>query len=67
MADAEFSTDQEAQSFRAPPVAVAEVTDDPRFTGGSLVRARRRDVLAWLAEYGVELRQVESTQLVRRY
>jgi CYTH domain-containing protein len=53
MADAEFSTDQEAQSFRPPPVAVAEVTDDPRFTGGSLVRARRHDLLTWLAEYGI--------------
>jgi CYTH domain-containing protein len=54
MADAEFSTDQEAQSFRAPSAAVAEVTDDPRFTGGRLVRARRADLLAWLAEYGIE-------------
>ncbi len=54
MADAEFSTDTEARSFRPPPAAVAEVTDDPRFTGGSLVRAHRHDLLAWLAEYGIE-------------
>jgi CYTH domain-containing protein len=54
MADAEFSTDEEAQSFLQPPAAVAEVTDDARFTGGSLVRARRHDLLAWLAEYGIE-------------
>ena len=57
MADVEFSTDNEAQSFRPPPVAVAEVTDDSRFTGGSLVSARRHDLLAWLAEYGIELQQ----------
>jgi CYTH domain-containing protein len=59
MADVEFSTDQEAQSFRPPQTAVAEVTDDVRFTGGSLVRARRRDLLAWLAEYGIESLQIE--------
>jgi CYTH domain-containing protein len=56
MADAEFSTDSEAQSFRPPAAAVAEVTGDSRFTGGSLVTARRDDLLAWLAEYGIELR-----------
>jgi CYTH domain-containing protein len=55
MADAEFSTDQEAQSFRPPPAAVAEVTDDPRFTGGRLVLARRHELRAWLAEYGIEI------------
>jgi CYTH domain-containing protein len=59
MADVEFGTDEEAQLFLPPPAAVAEVTDDPRFTGGSLVRARRRDLLAWLAEYGVEPQQIE--------
>jgi CYTH domain-containing protein len=53
MADVEFSTDDEAESFRPPPAAVAEVTDDSRFTGGSLVSAGRHDVLAWLAEYGL--------------
>ncbi len=59
MADVEFSTDNEAQSFLPPPAAVAEVTDDSRFTGGSLVSARRDDLLAWLAEYGIELQQTE--------
>ena len=59
MADVEFSTDREAESFLPPPAAVAEVTDDSRFTGGSLVSARRHDLLAWLAEYGIELQQTE--------
>jgi CYTH domain-containing protein len=58
MADAEFSTDEAAQSFPQPPESVAELTDDARFTGGSLVRTRRHDLLAWLAEYGIELQQV---------
>jgi CYTH domain-containing protein len=57
MADVEFSTDDEAQSFRPPPAAVAEVTDDIRFTGGSLVSAQRHQLLAWLAEYGIDLPQ----------
>ena len=55
MADVEFSADNEAQAFLPPPATVAEVTDDTRFTGGSLVSARRHDLLAWLAEYGIEL------------
>jgi CYTH domain-containing protein len=59
LADAEFSTDQAAQSFPLPAAAIAEVTDDARFTGGNLVRTRRRDLLAWLAEYGIELQQTE--------
>jgi CYTH domain-containing protein len=54
MADVEFSTDQAARSFPRPLAAVAEVTDDARFTGGSLVRTRRHDLLGWLAEYGIE-------------
>jgi hypothetical protein len=37
-----------------PQVAIAEVTDDARFTGSSLARAHRRDLLTWLAEYGIE-------------
>jgi hypothetical protein len=37
-----------------PPEAIAEVTDDIRFTGGNLVLTRRDDLLAWLAEYGIE-------------
>ena len=39
MADVEFSTDQEAQSFTSsPPVVVAQITIHRRFTGGSLVQ-----------------------------
>jgi CYTH domain-containing protein len=59
LAEAEFTTDQAAQSFPQPPAAIAEVTEDTRFTGGSLARARRRDLLAWLAEYGIKLQQTE--------
>ncbi|MER6125824.1 hypothetical protein ABT173_24990 [Streptomyces sp. NPDC001795] len=53
LAEAEFTTDEEAQSFVPPPECVAEVTDDARFTGGHLVGASRRDLLEWPAEYGL--------------
>ena len=56
LAEAEFETDEEARAFRPPlEEPVAEVTDDPRFTGGSLVQAPRRDLLDWLADYGIDL------------
>jgi CYTH domain-containing protein len=53
LAEAEFTTDEAARSFRPPPQSVAEVTDDIRFTGGALVRARREELLTWLADYGI--------------
>lgn len=59
LADVEFSTDEAAESFLPPPAAIAEVTDDARFTGGNLVRTRRHDLLAWLAGYSIELQQAE--------
>jgi len=55
LAEAEFSTDEAADSFPMPDTAVAEVTDDARFAGGSLVRADRGDLLAWLEEYGIRI------------
>ena len=59
MADIEFSTDNAAPSSPLPQAAVAEVTEDTRFTGGNLVRTHRRDLLAWLAEYGIEFVETE--------
>jgi CYTH domain-containing protein len=54
LADVEFITDEAARSFVPPAEVIAEVTDDIRFTGGNLVRTCRDDLLAWLAEYGIE-------------
>jgi CYTH domain-containing protein len=59
MADVEFITDEEATSFPFPPSAIAEVTDDARFTGGNLVRTCRHDLLAWLSEYGIDTQHTE--------
>ena len=37
MVEAEFDTDERMDSFAMPDFAIREVTDDPRFGGGSLV------------------------------
>ncbi|GAA1785733.1 hypothetical protein GCM10009682_04710 [Luedemannella flava] len=55
LAEAEFDDDASLRAFEPPAGVVAEVTDDPRFTGGRLVRAARVEVREWLAEYGVAL------------
>jgi CYTH domain-containing protein len=53
LAEAEFSTDEEAESFVPPAECVAEVTDDARFTGGRLVETSRAELLHRLREYGI--------------
>lgn len=55
LAEAEFASIDEAAAFVPAAFCVAEVSDDPRFTGGSLVRASGDDVAAWAADYGVTL------------
>ncbi len=53
LAEAEFVTDEAAQSFLSPRGSIAEVTDDTRFTGGRLAQTHRHDLLARLADYGI--------------
>jgi CYTH domain-containing protein len=53
LAEAEFDTASEAHAFAPPDYVIAEVTDDPRFTGGRLARASRSELLSWLGEYGI--------------
>ncbi|MFD8483017.1 hypothetical protein [Kitasatospora sp. NPDC059673] len=55
LAEAEFETAEDAETFVPPAACLAEVTDDPRFTGGSLARAERSQVRGWLADYGLVL------------
>jgi CYTH domain-containing protein len=57
LAEAEFNSAEEASTLELPSFASHEVTDDPRFTGGSLVAATRDEVRQWLAEYGIELQR----------
>ena len=55
LAEAEFTTDEDMHTFEPPSDVVCEVTDDPRFTGGRLVRAHRADLISWLDDYGITL------------
>lgn len=55
MAEVEFESGEEAGALAVPAFAGPEVTEDERFTGGALVRATRRELEAWLAEYGMGL------------
>ncbi|WP_308298810.1 hypothetical protein [Streptomyces sp. GESEQ-35] len=53
LAEAEFTSDEEALAFVPPEECMAEVTDDARFTGGRLVGTSRQELMTWLAEYGI--------------
>lgn len=55
LAEAEFTSDDAALTFHPPPHSIAEVTNDGCFTGGRLAQAQRRDLLGWLADYGIDL------------
>lgn len=60
LAEAEFTSDEEADDFTPPAGCVAEVTDDIRFTGGRLVTAGPGDLLGWLAAYGLPHRMCDT-------
>lgn len=53
LAEAEFASEDEMRSFTPPAFAIAEVTSDPRFTGGRLAVTAREELLRLLAEFGV--------------
>jgi CYTH domain-containing protein len=53
LGEAEFGTDEAAHAFRPPVEVVAEVTDDPRFTGAALAGTERAGLLALLGGYGL--------------
>ena len=58
LAEAEFNSADESADLVLPSCVSAEVSDDRRFTGGSLVTASREDLVKWLAEYGIRLSQL---------
>lgn len=55
LAEAEFNSAAEASALALPAFIVCEVSDDSRFTGGSLVTASRQELENWLAEHGITL------------
>jgi len=60
LAEAEFDSAEEANSLVLPSFILKEISDDPRFTGGQLVRTTRDEVLALLADHGVCTTSSES-------
>jgi CYTH domain-containing protein len=56
LAEAEFTTMRDAAALVPAAFCHAEVTSDPRFTGGQLARASGGQVRAWARDYGLELR-----------
>jgi CYTH domain-containing protein len=53
LAEAEFVSAAEQANFPLPASAVAEVTEDVRFTGGVLVTQAAAETRALLAEFGI--------------
>ena len=64
VAEIEFATDEDQAAFAPPPESVAEVTFDDRFTGGRYLHTGRDDLLALLAEHGLE--PVDARELAER-
>lgn len=56
LAEAEFTTMEDAAALVPAAFCHAEVTSDRRFTGGELARASGERVRAWARDYGLELR-----------
>jgi CYTH domain-containing protein len=56
VAEATFASPEEARCFRQPVFAVAEVTDDDRFSEWSLANTSTAQLAALVAEYGMLLR-----------
>jgi CYTH domain-containing protein len=55
MAEAEFNSAEEASALSLPSFIVREVTEDPRFTGGELVRTSRQELEKLLAEFQIKM------------
>jgi hypothetical protein len=53
LAEAEFETAAEEAAFQVPPDAIAEVTTDVRFTGGSLATMSPEDTTRLLMAFGL--------------
>ena len=53
LAEAEFETATEEAAFEPPPDAIADVTTDIRFTGGSLAKMSRGETVELLKTFGI--------------
>ena len=57
LAEVSFETDDELDDFRQPPFAIAEVTNDPVFSGGSLAELTFAEVKKHMLETGLITQQ----------
>ena len=53
LAEIEFPTEEAADRSPIPATAIVEVSHDPRFSGGRLVRTEAGELRSWLDELGV--------------
>jgi CYTH domain-containing protein len=53
LAEVSFETDEELDNFHAPPFVLADVTNEPLFTGGRLCELTFSDVRAEIARRGL--------------
>lgn len=53
LAEVSFETDEELDKFQPPPFALADVTNEPLFTGGRLAELTFSDVRAEIARLGL--------------
>jgi hypothetical protein len=54
MAEIEFENAEEEKQFQIPPDVIAEVTADPRLSGGRLALTKRNELVSLLADFGLE-------------
>jgi CYTH domain-containing protein len=52
LAEVELDTEQELSAFESPAGALAEVTDDERFSGGRLACTTKEQLMTLLHEFG---------------
>jgi CYTH domain-containing protein len=64
MAEIEFEDAEEEKHFQVPPDVVAEVTADPRLSGGRLAVTKRNELVPLLAEFGLE--PLDASELATR-
>ncbi|WP_433622001.1 hypothetical protein [Nocardia sp. CA-120079] len=61
LAETEFTNDDDMLTFVPPDYVIAEITDDPRFTGGRLAITPRDQLRCWLADFGIDISSSQDT------
>ena len=64
MAEIEFENAEEEKQFQIPPNVIAEVTADPRLSGGRLALTKRNELVSLLADFGLE--PLDASELATR-